>query len=169
MTGDGGLRRLLPPPRRRPGVLTVLVRWRIELLLLGGIVTAWYHAGATAVLVTVLMVALLATLIPPVGRVVLGVVLAVVVPHRVRSGLVQSGVVDRTGRPPWIVWARPHEDTVLLEVWLRAGTTAEDLREAAPVVAAATGATRVEVGQRSSRRDRAVVVVHRPRWGWPGR
>ena len=107
MTGDGGLRRLLPPPRRRPGVLTVLVRWRIELLLLGGIVTAWYHAGATAVLVTVLMVALLATLIRPVGRVVLGVVLAVAVPHRVRSGLVQSGVVDRTGRPPWIVWPAP--------------------------------------------------------------
>jgi hypothetical protein len=169
MTGDGGLRRLLPPPRRRPGLLAILIRWRVELLILGGIVTASYHAGLTAVIVAALMVALLATLIPPVGRVVLGVVLAVVVPHRVRSGLVQSGVVDRTGRPPWIMWARPSEDSVLLDVWLRAGTTTEDIREAAPVIAAATGATSVDVGHRSARRDRAVLVVRRPRWGWPGR
>jgi hypothetical protein len=169
MNGDGGLRRILPPPRRRPGLLAIVVRWRAELLILGGIAMVWYQVGPIPVLVAGLMMALFGTLIPAVGRVVLGVLLAIVVPHRVRSGLVQSGVVDRTGRPPWIMWARPDGDDVLLDLWLRAGTTAEDLREAASVIAAATGATRVDVGHRSARQDRAVLVVHRPRWGWPGR
>lgn len=91
------------------------------------------------------------------------------VPHRVRSGLVQSGVVDRGGRPPWIMWAHPDGDDVLLDLWLQAGATSEDLREAAPVIAAATGATRVDVGHRSARQDRAALVLQGPRWGWPGR
>ena len=89
--------------------------------------------------------------------------------HRVRAGLVQAGVGDRTGRPPWLPWARPiGAKGVVVGVWLRAGTTPGDLRAAAPVIAAACGATVVEVEQHG-RDDRVELHVVRPRWGWPGR
>ena len=54
------------------------------------------------------------------------------------------------------------------KVWLRAGTTPGDLRAAAPVIAAACGATVVKVEQHG-RDDRVELHVVRPRWGWPAR
>ena len=104
--------------------------------------------------------------VPLVRRVVVGVIQSVVVPHRLRSGLVQAGVTDRAGRLPWIMWARSRGDAVLVEVWLRSGTTPGDLRQAAPIIAAASGAATVDVVHRSPRHDRATVIVYRPRWGW---
>ena len=93
----------------------------------------------------------------------MGVLQSIAVSHRVRSGLVRAGVADRAGRLPWIVGARPCGDAVLVSLRLRAGTTLDDLYRAAPVIGAACGAAKVVATHRTPRRDRAVLIVLRPR------
>lgn len=166
----GGYRRLLPPPRRRPGLLAVLLRWRAELLLAGLVVGLWHLVGAGGVGIAVAAIVLCAVLVSEVRTVLRQIVSCIVTLHRVRAGLVQTGVADRSGRLPWLMWARPiGENAVLVSVWLNAGTTADDLRDATPVLATACGAAEVTVGHRTMRADRALLLVARPRWGWPGR
>ncbi len=170
--GDDFFRRITPPPGRSrwPGLFSVLVRWRTELLLTAFVAGLWHVVGGVAVGLVALAMALAVAAVPTVRHGLLGALLAIVVLHRVRAGLVQAGVGDRGGRPPWLPWARPTgAKGVVVGVWLRAGTTPGDLRAAAPVIAAACGATAVEVEQHGSRDDRAELHVVRPRWGWPGR
>jgi len=169
MTADEPLRRLFPPPRRRPGVLELVVRWRVEIALGAMVLLVVRLVGAAAFSLLAAVIALLVALVPPVRLVAVGLLLAVVTPHRVRSGLVQAGVTDRSGRLPWLVFARYHGNVVMVRVWLRSGTTPEDLQRAAPLIRSACGASDVEVARLSPRYDRAVVIVARPRWGWPGR
>ncbi|GAA1273158.1 hypothetical protein GCM10009609_40300 [Pseudonocardia aurantiaca] len=166
MTTDDDLRRLLPAPRRRPGLVAVLVRWRAELALAALLVAGWLAAGSTVAGIVLVILGIVVVVVPVVRRAVVALGQVLVVPHRVRSGLVQAGVTDRSGRPPWLVSARVRGDGVLVRVWLRAGTTQQDLRAAAPVIAGACGAAYVEVVTDSPRQDRAVLVVVRPRWGW---
>lgn len=167
--GGGELRRLVPPPRRRPGPFAIAVRWRVELALLGAVGLCGYLAGPRALGWAAIGAVLLTALLAPLRRGLLGLAQATVAAHRVRVGLVQAGVAGRTGRLPWIVTARPRGDAVLVGLWLPAGTTVDDLRGATRVLATACGAAAVEVVQRSPRHDRAVLVVARPRWGWPTR
>jgi hypothetical protein len=165
----GGYRRLLPPARRRPGVLAVLLRWRAELLLAGIVAGMWQLTGAIGVAVAAGSIGLAAALTPEVRTSLRQVLSCVVTLHRVRAGLVQAGIADRSGRLPWLMWARPiGENSVLVSVWLRAGTTAGDLRDATAVLATACGAADVTVEHRTMRADRALLLVARPRWGWPG-
>jgi hypothetical protein len=164
MTGDD-FRRLLPPPRRRPGPISIVVRWRIEIAAVVVAALAVHVLGGRSVAIcAVACVALLITS-PGARRAALGVVRAVVIPHRVRAGLVQAGVADRAGRLPWLVAARPHGDAVRVTVWLRAGTSLRDLLQATPLIATACGARDVDVERYSARQDRAVLIVIRPRWG----
>jgi hypothetical protein len=166
----GGCRRLLPPPRRRPGILAVLLRWRAELLLAGILAGLWQLVGTIGVTIAACSIGLAAVLSPEVRTALRQVLSCVVTLHRVRAGLVQAGVADRSGRLPWLMWARPiGENAVLVSVWLNAGTTSDDLRGAATVLATACGAAGVTVGHRTMRADRALLLVARPRWGWPGR
>lgn len=166
MSGAGDeMRRLLPPPRRRPGPLTILIRWRVELTLLAALAGLWQLAGRAAVVW--LAVGLLAlTALPAVHRGVLDLLNTLIVPHRVRSGLIQAGVAGRRGHLPWLVLARPRGDAVVVHVWLHSGTTIEDLRQAELVLTTACGAADVLVAQPSARQDRAWLIVARPRWGW---
>ena len=166
MTTDDDLRRLLPPPRGRPGPIAILVRWRAELILAALIVAGWQAVGNAVAGIVLMALVILVVAVPPVRRTAIAFGQVLVVPHRVRSGLVQAGVADRAGRPPWLVSARTRGEAVLVTVWLRAGTTQNDLRRAAPVIAGACGALHVEVLATSPRQDRAVVMVARPRWGW---
>lgn len=170
--GDDFFRRITPPPGRSrwPGLLSVLVRWRAELALLAATAGLWYSIGGIAVGIIALVVVGTAAAVPTVRHGLIGALQTLVVVHRVRAGLVQAGVGDRAGRPPWLPWARPTgAKGVVVSVWLRAGTTPGDLRAAAPVIAAACGAAAVEVEQHGDRDDRVVLHVVRPRWGWPGR
>ena len=165
---DDLFRRISPHPGkgRRPGLVTVLVRWRAEVL--AALLLAWlWHFLDGLVLGIVLAVLLACAVAVPVARHGLaGALLTVVATHRVRVGLVQAGIGDRNGRPPWLPWARPMGGKgVLVRVWLRGGTTVGDLRAATPVLATACGASAVEVEQRGLRADRVVLLVVRPRWG----
>lgn len=169
MNTDGGLRRMLPPPHRRPGLLAVLVRWRAELLFVGIGASLWHYAGGAAVGAVCTLLAVLTAFVPPVRTVVRNAVQAVLTMHRVRSGMVQAGIADRSGRVPWIVGATARRDVVLVSLWLHSGTVPDDLRGATSVLATACGAAEVEIHQRSLRQDRVVVAVVRPRWGWPTR
>ncbi len=168
MSADEPLRRLLPAPRHRPGPLSIAVRWRGELALVAAVVAGVQLIGPPVAAAIGGTLALLVALVPTVRRVAVGGLLRLVVPHRVRAGLVQAGVTDRSGRPPWLVRTRYRSDVVAVHVWLRSGTTVEDLGRAAPVLRAACGAAQVEVVRNSPRHDRAAVVVTEPRWGWPG-
>lgn len=170
--GEDLFRRITPPPGPppRPSVFAVIARWRIELLVAALVAGLWHLAGGVVVGLVAVALALSAAAVPAVRRLVAAAIRVVVVPHRVRAGLVQAGVGDRSGRPPWLPWARPvGPNGVSVAVWLRAGTTQSDLRAATSVIAAACGATAVAIEQRGSRHDWAVVLVVRPRWGWPGR
>lgn len=145
----------------------MLLRWRAEILL-GLIATElWRWLGLGGLGLVAVTMAVLVAFVPSVRRAAAGLVRTVVVPHRVRSGLVQAGVADRTGSLPWIVWARPLGEGVLIHIWLRSGTTVHDVKAALPVIEAACGAAKVEVVAPPLRPDRAVLAVHRPRWGWP--
>lgn len=169
MTADEPLRRLLPPRRHRPGLLSIVVRWRGELALVAAMLATVRLLGPQSAVMVGATLAMLVAFVPAVRRVGFGILLCLVTPHRVRAALVQAGVTDRSGRPPWLVHTRFHGDAVLVHVWLRAGTTPEDLERAAPVLRTACGAADVEIVRISARYDRTVVVVGRPRWGWPGR
>lgn len=169
MSTAGGFRRLIPPPRRRPGLLTIIVRWRVEFASGTALIIAFVYVGGQFVLLTAATFAVLVLVLPAARSRCVRLLQAVVTPHRVRSGLIQAGVTDRAGRPPWITYAWVRGETVLVHVWLRSGTTPGDLRGAADVITSACGAAQVEITHRSARQDRAIVVVYRPRWGWPGR
>lgn len=166
MTDD--VRRLLPlPPRRRPGPLAVAVRWRIELLLAGAVAAAWQEFGGTAVATAAVVLAVVVAVVPLLRSHARGLLQAVIVMHRVRSGLVQAGVADRSGRLPWVVAARPlGDDAVRVTLWLRSGTTARDVDRALPVITVACAAAHVELVHHTPRQDRVTLLVARPRWGW---
>ena len=72
---DEVFRRITPPPGRArwPGLLTVLVRWRAELLLVGVVAALWYWAGGLAVGMVALALAVLAAAIPTVRHGLVGV------------------------------------------------------------------------------------------------
>jgi hypothetical protein len=166
VTTDGtDWRRLIPPPRRRPGPLAVLVRWRVEILLLLAVAAVWYVAGGVTVGILVAVLASLVLTIPPLRPVGLLVWQLLAVPHRVRAAFVQAGVATRSGYLPWVFWARPDGEAVRVAVGLRSGIAVRDLREAVPVFLAACGAAQVEIVHRPERPDRVAVVVVRPRRG----
>jgi hypothetical protein len=161
--GDGGPRLVAPP-----GMVAMLLRWRAELLIAGVVALAWRSVGADTLVITALVLLMLVAFVPGVRLGAVQLVRALVVPHRVRMGLVQAGVADLGGRMPWVVAARPIGPSVRVSIWLRAGTTAADVARAAPLIAVACGAVQVDVARRFARADRVTVLVHRPRWGWPG-
>ncbi|OLT14227.1 hypothetical protein BJF78_19705 [Pseudonocardia sp. CNS-139] len=166
MTPDGlvpdDLRRLVPPPRRRPGVVAVAVRWRCEIMIAAVLAFGAHAAGPVVTGLLAGMGAIVVALVPAVRRAVVAGVQTLVVPHRVRAGLVQAGATDRDGRLPWLVAARPRGDAVIVSVWLRAGVTLDDLRRSAPVLATACGAAQVEIVRPARAR-----TGHG--WSWSGR
>src|SRR4051794_40747754 len=98
MSDVGPLRRVFPPRRRRPGLLAVLLRWRVEILLVCGVVALWHYFGSEVAVVVVAVGAALAVVLPPPRRLLVALIQSIVVPHRLRSALVQAGVTDRDGR-----------------------------------------------------------------------
>jgi hypothetical protein len=174
---SGDVRRFFPPLRRRPLPAVVVARWWFELATAGllaaaswavvelvggpGAVACGFAAGATLAVAT--------AKIESVREAVLGTVQRMIVPHRLRLGFVRGGVATRDGRLPAIVRSQCRFDQARCWVRLPAGLLVEDLVGARRVLAGSCGATAVEVFPDGPRQDRALVVVIRPRWGWPGR
>jgi hypothetical protein len=171
------VRRFFPPLRRRPLLVVVVARWSYELAivallgaaswsavgLLGGpgAIALGLGAGATA--------AVAAAKLEPVRDALFVAAQRAIVPHRLRLGLVRGGVITRDGRLPAIVRTRCRVDQARFWVRLPSGLLVEDLAAAVRVLAGSCGATDVVVFRDGPRQDRAIVVVARPRWGWPGR
>lgn len=91
---DGGMRRVLPPTLHRPGPVAVLVRWRVELLLLGGVAALWHYGGTLALgLLGAALATLLAlgVVVPGIRAVLVAAAQTVLAPHRVRSGWPRRG------------------------------------------------------------------------------
>ncbi|QYN37315.1 hypothetical protein K1T35_08760 [Pseudonocardia sp. DSM 110487] len=157
--------------------MVVVARWWYELAivallgaaswsavgLLGGpgAVALGLGAGATA--------AVAAAKLEPVRDALFVAAQRAIVPHRLRLGLVRGGVITRDGRLPAIVRTRCRVDQARFWVRLPSGLLVEDLAAAVRVLAGSCGATDVVVFRDGPRQDRAIVVVARPRWGWPGR
>lgn len=165
VTGGPDWRRLLPPPYRRPGLTTLLLWWRVEVLLALGAGVLWHYGGPRIVGLLAAVAVLVLTTSATGRAVAMAVWQLLAVPHRVRTAFVQAGVTSRQGRLPWIFYARPSGDGVEVSVGLRSGITLRDLCGAVPVIRGACGATYVEIVSRPGRPDRAVIVVVRPRRG----
>ncbi|WP_142104680.1 hypothetical protein [Pseudonocardia cypriaca] len=170
------VRRFFPPLRRRPHPAVVVVRWWYELAIVALLGAASWSAvgllggpGAVALgIVLGVTAAAVAALVEPVRDALFGVLQRAIVPHRLRLGFVRGGVITRDGRLPAIVRSRCRVDQARCWVRLPSGLLVEDLAAAGPVLAGSCGATGVIVSPDGPRQDRAIVVVARPRWGWPG-
>jgi hypothetical protein len=175
MMSDGELRRIFPPARRRPNPLVVGWRWWFELTVLGGAA-----AGAKTVVdlvgpdaaLWIGVVALIGAfasvvLLTPAQDALAALALRFVVPHRARVGFIQAGVVNRDGRLPMIVRSRCRRAQARLWLWLPAGVIADDLEAARALIATSCGAAEVVVIPNPHRYDRALLIIVRPRWGWP--
>jgi hypothetical protein len=165
VTDSSAWRRILPPPRRRPGPLMIMVWWRVELVVAGAVGTLAYHADALAAEIVGGSLLVLATTLPAGRATAVRTWQLLAVPHRLRSAFVEAGVASRAGRLPWIFWARPVGGAVVVAVGLRSGITVGDLRAAVPLIRSACGAAQVDVVAHPERAHRATVVVVRPRRG----
>lgn len=170
------VRRFFPPLRRRPQPAVVVARWWYELTTAALLAAASWSAvgllggpGAIA-----LGLAVGATLVIAAAKiewardVLFCIVQRMIVPHRLRLGFIRGGVLTRDGRLPAIVRSRCRVDQARFWVRLPSGLLGEDLAAAGRVLAGSCGATDVVVLRDGPRQDRAIVIVVRPRWGWPG-
>jgi hypothetical protein len=171
------VRRFFPHLRRRANPAVVVGRWWYELAGAGVLAAASWSAvgllggpGAVALgLGAGATVAVAAVKLEPVRDALFAAIQRAIVPHRLRLGLIRGGVITRDGRVPAIVRSRCRVDQARFWVHLPSGLLVEDLAAAGRVLAGSCGATDVVVFRDGPRQDRAIVVVVRPRWGWPGR
>jgi hypothetical protein len=171
------VRRFFPPLRRRPQPAVVVARWWFELAHAGVFAAASWSAiellggpGAIAFgLAAGSTLAVAAAKIEWARDALFCDVQRMIVPHRLRLGFVRGGVLTRDGRMPAIVRSKCRVDQARFWVRLPSGLVVEDIDAARRVLAGSCGATDVVVVGDGPRQDRAVVVVIRPRWGWPGR
>jgi hypothetical protein len=166
MSDNSEWRRRLPPPRRKPNLIMVLARWRVEIPLGAAAVAVLQTLGPLPFALVVGASAVGIAMSSTVRRGALTVWQTVVVPHRVRSALVHAGVANLDGRLPWLLYSRPAGmELIRVEVWLRSGIVTAHVRGAADDIATACGARTVEVIEHSLRPDRVTVIVAHARWG----
>jgi hypothetical protein len=170
------VRRFFPPLRRRPQPAVVVARWWYELTIAGLLAAASWSGvgllggpGAVALGLAVgATLAVAAAKIEWARDALFCGVQRMIVPHRLRLGFIRGGVLTRDGRLPAIVRSKCRVDQARFWVRLPSGLIVEDIAAAGRVLAGSCGATDVVVFRDGPRQDRAVVVVVRPRWGWPG-
>lgn len=153
---------LTPEPRAL--FPTVIWRWRYELVLAAGI------SGAVFVLVKALgtqwavitLSAAAGLCSPPWPRTVTARFWCVVTAHRLRSGFVQARLQTRRGRLPAILSISPAPFGESARLWCPAGITAEALRSARSILAAACWASTVRVirDPRQTQRITLEIVRH---------
>lgn len=154
-----------PLPEPLPGGTTIAIRWRKEIILAGLTASAMLQFGAAVVGMVVLTTFLTAMTVPPVRQILLHAWNYVVVPHRVRVGLVVGKVRDRQGQLPLIHYAVPEGADVRVEIGLRQRMSADDVARALSAIRFACGAAEVRMVTRADRPNRVTLLITRPRWG----
>jgi hypothetical protein len=125
---------------RRPNPLTVLWRWRYEVMLVLALLVIDRGLGA---LWTVLFGGVLAAaLVTSYGRRRFWVI---AVQHGIRTGCKHAWVQSRTGRIPAVLWVRPVPAGEHILLLLPPGVSIVDLAEEAPNLAGACWAREVRV------------------------
>jgi hypothetical protein len=154
------------PHHSLPAVVAgALWRWRVELLTLITLITAWVLLAyqlpeswpswmAPVILASVIV---LMGVVPASRRFVLRRVWCVFTRHRVRKCFVQSRVMTHEGLLPLFMWTHPTPVGDRLWLWLRPGLSARDIENVADRIAAACWAVTARV--RVSGKRAAVVSV----------
>jgi hypothetical protein len=93
----------------------------------------------------------------PTRRLVVGHVWCTVTRHRLRSCMAQTGVTNRHGYVPWLLWVRPTNVGERVRLLMRPGICADDLEGRTAYIAAACWARDARV--RPNRRVAALVTV----------
>jgi hypothetical protein len=160
-------------PLARPNPVVLAWRWRYELgavaVLVAAVLLAAPRVGPlrTALLLAWPVAAVLA--FPAVRRFAVRRLWCVLTPHRVRTGCAHAWIHSRTGKIPAVLWTAAVPAGERVTLWLRPGTTAEDLEAARDLLATACWARRVEVQRHPRRAQLAALVVVRHPAGRPGR
>src|SRR5215467_3204686 len=155
---------VLGPQLHRSWLVQVLLavwRWSVEILLVVGLLIAWFRLSAHmpnyAVAAVLVAPVAIGCNFPRVRRLLTGWCWVLIVRHRFRAALVQGGVRNRSGKLPWIVAWRPTPVGERVTLLLVAGLSATDLENAADALAAACWARQVRVDK--NRRSSAFVRV----------
>ena len=152
-------------PRRRTLLPAHIWAWRKELALAAGIAVLFVAVVRTSSLVwaVVGLSAVAGALSPPWSEQLKAFGWQLITPHRVRIGLYQARIQNRSGRQPMIVrvTGEPFGERVLLRC--PAGTSAEDIYAARDVLRAACWAADVRVARDEQRSHLVIVdVIRRP-------
>lgn len=121
----------------------LLIRARAELFVLGtGMVTDWWLTTLMPAVwagITVIATVLVAFAIPASHRFLMARVWCVLDRHRLRLCLRQTKVrtMNMDGSLPLLLWARPTKIGERVWIWVRAGSSAEDIDDAVEYIAPA--------------------------------
>jgi hypothetical protein len=155
---------VISPQLHRSWIVQVLLaiwRWSIEILLLALLIITWFRLSAHmpnyAVAAVLVVPFAIGANFPRVRRLLAGWCWVLVVRHRFRTALVQTGVRNRSGKLPWIVAWRPTAVGERVTLLMVAGMSATDVENAADALAAACWARQVRVDK--NRRSAAFVRV----------
>jgi hypothetical protein len=130
-------------------LLLALWRWSIEITLLVILLITWFrlwaHMPNYAVAAVLVVPFAIACNFPRARRLLTGWCWVLIVRHRFRTALVQSGTRNRAGKLPWIIAWRPTPVGERVTLLMVAGLSAVDLDNAAEALAAACWARQVRV------------------------
>lgn len=137
---------------QRPGLIQSVWNWRWELG------TAAVTAGLSVAIAANLGLAGLAVIAgaglaafgamlrwPPTRRRIIARAWCIITPHRIRTGCVNAWVQTRRGKLPIILSTVPTHFGERVQLWCRAGITADDLLAARDIIAASCWAAEVRV------------------------
>ena len=152
-------------PRRRTLLPAHIWAWRKEFALAAGIAVLFVVVAHTSSLVWAIagLSGAVGALSPPWSEQLKAFGWQLITPHRVRIGLYQARIQNRSGRQPMIVrvTGEPFGERVLLRC--PAGTSAEDIYAARDVLRAAYWAADVRVARDEQRSHLVTVdVIRRP-------
>jgi hypothetical protein len=152
-------------PRRRTLLPAHIWAWRKELALAAGIAVLFLVVVHTSSLVwaVVGLSAAVGALSPPWSEQLKAFGWQLVTPHRVRIGLYQARIQNRSGRRPMIIQVTGEPFGERVRLWCPAGTSAEDIYAARDVLRAACWAADVRVSRDEQRSHLVTVdVIRRP-------
>jgi len=152
-------------PRRRALLPALIWAWRKELALTVGIAVLFVAVMRTSSLVwaVVGLSASVGALSPPWSEELKAFGWRLVTPHRVRIGLYQARIHNRSGRRPMIIKVTGEPFGERVRLWCPAGTSAEDIYAARDVLRAACWAADVRVARDEQRSHLVTVDVIRRR------